>query len=169
MAFRFQISANFLSWPNSCACCGGNADTKLHASASRTTGKRVRHTTTSSWKVPYCSQCVRHKEAYESASNWLVASFVLGLIAWFFVAKASSGSVGFFVGMVVALLGFWPCSKAQKQARSLMLSSCCSPTSAVQYIEWHGTFHTFVFASKSYLESFLAANSRKKRSEITHL
>ena len=169
MAFRFQISANLLSWPNLCACCGGSPDTKLNASASRVIGKRVRHTTTSSWSVPYCSKCVHHKTVYESASNWLLVSFILGLIVWFFVAKVGGGLIGFFAGIVLALLGFWPFSKAQTQAKSLMLSSCCSQIFAVRYVEWYGTFHTFVFFSKSYLELFLAANSRKKRSEITEV
>jgi hypothetical protein len=169
MAFRFQISANLLSWPSSCACCGGDADTKLRASAARTTGKRVQRTTTSWWEVPYCSQCVRHKEAYDSASIWLWASWVLGVFVWFLVAQVLSASVGFFVGAIVALLGIWPYQAARTRARTLMLSNCCSPTAAVRYVEWHGTFHTFVFASKSYLELFLAANSRKKRSDITQI
>lgn len=169
MAFRFQISANLLTWPSLCACCGGQADTKIRASASRTTGKRVQHTTTSSWEIPYCSQCIKHKEAYESAFKWLLVGLLLGLVVWFFIAQISSTLIGFFIGIIVALLGILPYAKAKSEAEALMRPRCSSVTSTVKYVAWHGTVHTFIFASKSYLDLFLAANSSKNRSDITNV
>lgn len=169
MAYRFQISANLLNWPHSCACCGGDADTKLRASASRTTGKRVQNTTTSWWEVPYCLHCIRHKQVFDAASKWLWAGLICGALVWFFATSGGNASIGFLIGVAVALFSIWPYCAARARARALMLSNCCSSTSAVSYLEWHGTFHTFIFASKSYVDLFLAANSRKKRSDITQV
>jgi len=169
MAYRVQISANLLTWPRECSCCGGNTDTKFRASASRTTGKRVRNTTTSWWEVPYCYQCIRHKETFESAAIWLSVSFVAGAFLWYFVAQSSSAMVGFIVALVVVVIGFIPYNKVVNKAKEQMSESCCSLTEPVQYTEWHGTFHTFVFASKAYLDLFLSENSRKKRSDITEV
>jgi hypothetical protein len=167
MPYRFQISANLLTWPRNCACCGGQADSQLRASASRTTGKRVQRTTTSSWEVPYCSRCVRHKSMFDSAKTWLMLGAVAAIIAWIAVVQSASGGAGFIVGSVVFGLSLLPYNAAQARARGHMLPSCCTPAAAVQYLEWHGSFHTFVFNNRAYLDSFLAANDRKKRSDIT--
>lgn len=170
MAYRFQISANLLTWPRKCACCGDSADNHLKASASRTTGKRVRTTKTSWWEIPYCSSCLKHKASFESAGSWLVAGFLFGIVTWYFAASASnSGLIGFIAGMILLLLSFWPYRQAVKVAKLKMKPECCSPGSAVRYIEWHGTMHTFVFESKSYLDSFLSSNSGKKRSDIKEI
>lgn len=167
MAYRFQISANLLTWPRNCACCGDSADNHLKASASRTTGKRVRTTKTSWWEVPYCSSCLSHKASFESAGSWLVAGFSFGIVAWYFTASASnSGLIGFIAGLIIFLLSFWLYSQAEKAARLKMKPGCCSLSSAVRYVEWSGTVHTFVFENKAYLDSFLSSNSGKKRSDI---
>jgi hypothetical protein len=167
MAYRFQISANLLSWPPSCACFGVDADTKLRASAFRTTGKRVKHTTTSWWEVPYCSRCMHHKRVFDATAKWPVIGFVIGLLVWFLGGQNGNAEAGFFAGTLLGSLTIIPYRAGRLKARALMLPTCCTPSSAVSYIEWHGTFHTFVFASKLYLESFLSANSKKKRSDIT--
>jgi len=169
MAFRVQISANLLTWPSECSCCGRSSDAKFRASASRTTGIIVRNTTTSWWDVPYCSQCVRHNEAFESAANWFSVSFVLGMFLWYFVAQSSGTIAGFIAGLVVTILGFIPYKIAVNQAKVIISESCCSLTNPVKYVEWHGSFHTFVFSSKAYLESFLSENSGKKHSDITEV
>jgi hypothetical protein len=36
---------------------------------------------------------------------------------------------------------------------------------AVAYAGWYGTFHTFVFANRDYLDAFTAANARKTMSD----
>jgi hypothetical protein len=169
MAFRVQISANLLTWPNECSCCGRNANTKFRAVASRTTGMIVRNTTTSCWEVPYCSQCVRHKETFKSAENWFSASFVLGVFVWYFVTQLNGAITGFIAGVVVAILGVIPYKNAVNKTKKTMSESCCCLTNPVQYLEWHGTSHTFVFASKAYLDLFLSANCREKHSDITEV
>jgi hypothetical protein len=170
MPYRFQISANQLSWPHSCACCGADADAKLRAAASRTTGKRVQSTTTSWWEIPYCSRCKQHKRAFEVAAKWPWVGLGL-VVAVCCLASMSTSAVG--IGLVVAgalgLFSIFQYRAAKSSARALMLPTCCTETSAVQYTKWHGTFHTFVFASKSYLDLFLVANRSKKRSDITQV
>lgn len=161
MAYKFQISANLLSWPKSCTCCGNSADTHIRASASRTTGKRVKHTKTSWWEVPYCSGCLQHKQAFDAAGNWILAGLVLGIAIWFFV--------GFTPGILLTCASILPFSMAQSSAKRRMKKTCCSPSAAVRYLEWHGTIHTFVFESKLYLDNFLSNNSSKKRSDIKNV
>ena len=170
MAYQFQISANILSWPQQCACCGEEANGELHAAASRTTGKRVQNTTTKSWTVPYCKRCLHHKQQWDAASKiagywtaagvlaWLVFTFISG--HWFISALAC---------VAAAIWGAREQGKAQEEARKLMCPTCSSPYDAVRYLEWHGTFHTFVFESKTYLDSFALVNSRKSMSNVREL
>jgi hypothetical protein len=167
--FVFKLQQTFLHGLVSAHAVGGYADTKFHASASQTTGKIVRNTTASRWAIPYCSQCVRHKEAFKSAENWFSVSFVLGVFVWYFVAQSNDAIVGFIAGLVVAILGGIPYKKAVNQAKEIMSESCCSLTNPVQYVEWHGTSHRFVFTSKAYLDLFLSANSSEKCSDITEV
>lgn len=167
MAFHFQISARLLHWPRSCACCGDAADSHMRAAASKTTGKRVQHTKTSWWEVPYCNACLAHKATYESADWWIWASLIAGVIAWIVIGqKSSSGTLGFLVGAAILGAGFWPQSKAKDAARAQMKSTCCTPKAAVRYLNWHGTFHTFVFESEQYTNEFLASNGQKNRSDV---
>jgi len=170
MAYRVQISANMLSWPRACACCGRAADAHIRATSSRTTGKRVRRTTTSWWEVPYCSACVKHKVKFESAHNWLVAGLVIGILAWPLIGVfTGNGIAGFLVGVLIFLVCLSPYNSAKKSALGLMNQECSTPWSAVRYIDWHGTFHTFIFHNRAYLDSFLVANNRKTRSDITRV
>jgi hypothetical protein len=167
MAYQFQISARILSWPRNCACCGDTANVHIRAAASKTTGKRVQHTKTSWWEVPYCSACLAHKASYEAVVWWLWGGLAAGVVAWILIAQASSsGMAGFIVGVIIAGSGVWPYSKARAAARAKMKPSCCTPTAAVRYLEWYGSFHTFVFESESYMDEFLAANGRKTRSDV---
>ena len=170
MAYHFQISARFLSWPRRCACCGDNADSNMRASASRTTGKRVQNTTTSWWEVPYCSSCLSHKSSYESAGLWLAGGLLAGIASWIYIAYDSgNGTVGFSVALTVLSASFWPYRTARARARGQMKTSCCAPGAAVRYVKWHGTFHTFVFESEAYTNDFLEANGKKTRSDVTQV
>lgn len=167
MAYQLQVSAKILSWPRQCACCGGEASGELQATASRTTGKRVQRTTTSWWHVPYCTSCLNHKAAYDEASKWSGRGVGAGLGAWLlFGWLTGSGWFGLAICVVLGVLGIWYEGKAKGEARRLMCETCAAPSSAVRYIEWHGTFHTFVFENRAYLESFIAANARKTMSDV---
>ena len=167
MAYRVQISANMLSWPRLCACCGENPDTELRAAASRTTGVRVKHTTTSGWDVPYCSHCIKHTAAHAGASAWLYLGPIVALGLWWFLGQSNDDPrIGVIAAGGSMLLSICLFCVARVRATGLMFESCGSVTPAVRYLAWHGTFQTFVFSSKSYLDRFLATNSRKHRSDV---
>jgi hypothetical protein len=167
MPYRVQISANMLSWPRLCACCGENPDAELRAAASRTTGVRVKHTTTSGWDVPYCSHCIKHTAAHAGASAWLYLGPIVALGLWWFLGQqfddARTGVIAAGGSMLLSICLF---CLVRVRATRLMLESCGSVTPAVRYLAWHGSFQTFVFSSKSYLDLFLAANSRKHCSDV---
>jgi hypothetical protein len=167
MAYQFQISAKLLHWPRKCACCSEPSNALIRASASKTKGKRVRHTTTSSWEVPYCTVCLSHKAAFDAASWWLIGGFVLGLLLWLLITNGTGSGIGGFIpGALVFGASFWPFVKAQASARAQMRPTCCTPAVAVRYLGWYGTFHTFQFSSKTYTDEFLRANSSKNRSDV---
>lgn len=46
---QIDLSGNKFTFPHCCACCGGDPETSLTASASKSKGKKVVHTTTKSW------------------------------------------------------------------------------------------------------------------------
>ena len=162
MPYQFQISARVLNWPRQCACCAGTPDSNLRASASRTTGKRVKHTTTYWWEVPYCSTCLSHKAAYEAAFWWLWLGLGFALLIWY----AIGGTAGLAVGLGVLVASFWPFGKAKAKARAQMKGTCCNPVAAVRYRGWYGSVHTFEFDSETYTTAFLDANGRKTRSDV---
>lgn len=167
MTYQLQISAKILSWPRQCACCGGEANAELRAAASRTTGKKVQNTTTYWWHVPYCIRCLEHKNAYDVASKWATVGVVCGIAAWPLIGWITgSGWLGFAVCIALGTLCVWYQGKSRGEARKLMCETCAVPSDAVRYLDWHGTFHTFAFENKSYLDSFVAMNSRKTMSDV---
>lgn len=167
MPYQFQISAKILSWPRKCACCGDVPDSHLRAGASKTTGKRVINTRTSWWGVPYCTGCLAHKDAYDSANGWIGGGAAAGIALWCLIGFGmGSGLIGFVVGSAVVVAGYRQCGQAREASRTKMKPSCCSQSAAVRYLDWHGTFHTFEFESDSYLDEFLAINGRKTRSDV---
>jgi len=188
VAYQIQISAKLLKWPKLCACCCEPADDVLRISASHTTGKRVQNTKTYWWDVPYCKHCLNHLNYVNKpvSSGPLFSSVPIlvryglfaGMFVWFMATPILQNIVaGFFVGLLVFIASFIPGHKTreahQKAIRddhlSMMKTSCCSLNRAIHYIDWYGTTHTFVFANKSYLDSFLIANAGKNRSDVKQL
>jgi hypothetical protein len=170
MAYQVQISANMLTWPKMCVCCcSAEVTGKLRTSASRTRGVRVKRTTTSSWDVPYCSRCLAHIDAYSAARLWVYIGLVSSLGLWWIVTAKFGNDAGIWSAcglMVVSLCLF---AYARARATEEMAESCCNVTASVRYLAWYGTFQTFVFSSKAYLDLFLAANSRKHRSDVVEV
>lgn len=165
--YRLQVSAKILSWPRNCVCCMEEANAQFRAAASRTTGKRVQHTTTSWWDIPYCHACLAHKAKFDSAPWAFVPLALLGIVVWIAVSVAAENQgIGVLLGLPIALLGIWPYRKALQNARSSLRPSCTAEKAAVQYVSWHGSFHTFTFTSRAYLDRFVAANGRKTMSDI---
>ena len=82
--FCVQISARIVRWPGVCACCCNPADTSIEVRSTRITGKKVIHSHTKSWDVPYCRRCLAHIQAAKAlqAFSMLVIhlSAVFGLL-----------------------------------------------------------------------------------------
>lgn len=157
MAYRFQISAQHLSWPPYCACCGTAKERYVSVCSHRNKGRRVVWQTTRKWKVPYCNNCALHRQKTEIAAPLLKVGLFLTLV-W-----VAFGMYGLVVATLpLVLLG----AVLQGLAKSSRKSTCCSTGSAVRYEWWHGATHSFVFSNHAYLEAFLESNSRKARSEV---
>jgi hypothetical protein len=167
MAFLLQVSANILNWPRMCACCGEVADTLFRAAASHTKGKRVQHTTTKWWEVPWCGRCAEHSRWFSLSQNVLTFGLVAGGAAILFAAVSEANRI---IAIVIGVLLFasttWAFRAATGRARLLTRTSCAATMVPVRYTDWHGTFHTFTFESRGYLEAFITANNRKTMSDV---
>jgi hypothetical protein len=166
MAFQLQISAKILNWPRSCACCCGPADREVPAAASRTTGKRVQHTKTYWWNVPYCSRCTDHARLYAQAPMWLTVGLILATVTGILFLASDHPVIGVLVFAALLSGGVWAYLQALKNASAYLAPGCSTRRIAVKYVEWYGTSHTFIFANRAYLQSFIDANSRKTMSDV---
>lgn len=158
-----QLSARTISMPNFCACCGGNADSQVHFTASRTTGKRVTHTTTRGWSFPYCGRCVEHSAAWNSRYTAFASIVIVSVLAGltYFGEPSAAGAI-FIIGNLGALaVSISNMSAREKRARALCTPNCQGPGSAVAYHGWQGSVQTFDVASTRFAEAFLRANNSK--------
>lgn len=167
MSFSVQISANILSWPRVCACCGDVADTHFRAEASHTKGKRVKHTTTKWWEVPWCSGCAEHSRWFSLSQTALAFIFVVSGVSLVVAFISDTNRIAaILIGGILLAASIWAFRATIARARSLCRANCTARTIPVRYVDWHGTFHTFTFESRSYLDAFIAANDRKTRSDV---
>jgi hypothetical protein len=192
--YSVEISARIIHWPGVCACCCHPANTSIEVSSTRTTGKRVIHTQTKSWEVPYCERCLDHIEAAKALRAFstfvihlsVVFGLVGGVLAFFVFLALCQRSVPMAVILGLVITGltaaiviptFWWChakyqrdvkaKKAQRkrledQLNALLSQSCCEEDElAAEYGGWHGSVHTFYFASKQFAGAFERANPGK--------
>ena len=157
MEYPVKVSARILSWPAICSCCNKERDTKVSATHTRVSGRRVIRTTTSSWEVPYCSICREHLEKAKS-SKFYKNLMWFGILLLFL----TSGS-GYFGIISLALIGIgYKVNRNKiKEAESLMKKSCCNVWEAVKYKGYYGTVHSFVFLNEKYANSFTKLNAKK--------
>ena len=82
-------------------------NSRLTASASKSSGKRVVHTKTNAWDIPYCRGCVGHVKAAQFAKNLGVTitfiSIAVGAVKGYH-STAAEGWQAFWVGFVSALV-----------------------------------------------------------------
>lgn len=189
-----QISARIVRWPGVCACCCQPADTSIEVSCTRVTGKKVIHTQTKSWDVPYCRRCFAHIKAAKAlrAFSMLVIhlSIVFGLVGAALALLAAvavyqrSVSSAVVLGLLLAavttaiiLLTFSWCqakyqrnvqakkvqrARLEQKLNALLSQSCCDECRlAAQYDGWHGSVHTFYFASGQFASAFERSNPGK--------
>jgi hypothetical protein len=87
-----------IQWPQICACCLGRADDVYQTTHTRVTGKKVIHTDSRWWKVPYCSNCLDHMDAEARARSITAAGayavLVSGILLGLFVASFGSCCCG---------------------------------------------------------------------------
>jgi hypothetical protein len=96
---------------------------------------------------------------------------IFGLIAsgaaTLFAAVSEGNRIAAIViGVFFLAATIWAFRAATARARSLTRTSCAARMVPVRYADWHGTFHTFTFESRDYLEAFIAANNRKTMSDV---
>lgn len=146
---KVEVSAKNISIPRQCVCCAGTASVDLQASASK---KRGKSQYTNSWSFPYCTQCVAHIGRYNFAVGVLVAGLVLGFLGAVFIERWYGAIAGLGIAAWILLLN---------SAKSMLGSTCVCTGPAVAYLGWHGTLHSFRFASQAYGLEFMLANRSK--------
>jgi hypothetical protein len=181
-----QISARIIRWPSVCACCTQRADANVEISSTRITGKKVIHTQTKAWAIPYCRRCLVHIQAAKDLKSFSMVvghlsvalgflGVLLAVILWVAGAILAILALAITAGLVLAT--FRRChEKYQRDCRakqaqradlerrlqSLLSHSCCEREKlAASYEGWHGSVHTFLFSSSQFAGAFEQANPGK--------
>jgi len=157
---KVELSGHKFDFPRHCACCDAGAQTTLSVSASRSTGKRVKHTTSKAWDFPYCATCVEHVQAAKWATIGAISTFVCGV----FLALASGAnsplpSTAIFWSGVAGSIAIYVVLLAR--AKNMCHAQCSGVRTAVAYQGWHGTLHKFKISSPAYSHRFMTANQSK--------
>jgi|SRR5579863_1041253 len=158
---RIDLSGHSFVFPAKCACCGGPADAELAVSAIKTTGKRVVHTKTNVWDVPYCINCVRHVKAVEAAKALAWVLGILSVVIGVFLGYAVNSGTGIIMGGLALLGTGMVYANRLSQARSQCGSTCVCVGRAVAYLGWHGTLHQFEVLSAPFARDFMTSNQGK--------
>lgn len=158
---RVDVSGNSFQFPAECACCGRPSNVSLGLALTKTSGKKVVHSRTTAWDIPYCAPCAAHIAAMDRARTMatvLVAT--LGLLALFSLCGGYAG-LGVFlliVGLVAAAVIH---NRLSAAARAMCSPECACADRSVRYLYWHGTHHAFDMASPRFALAFMRANVKK--------
>jgi len=159
---RVDVSGHRFVFPNQCACCSATPDCELTVTASRSRGKRVVHTETKSWDVPYCVRCIGHVKAVGAARSLATLltflSILLGGVIGFGVDPFLGATFG-----ILALFGTVVFHRRQLgQIRAeCNAHSCVNADKAIVYLGWQGTLHRFEIESQRFACDFMKANQNK--------
>jgi len=166
--YQIQLSARTVQWPAQCACCNGRAETTLRATTTRTTSKRLVTAARRHWDVPYCAACLGHIQKQRAAASTRKTGIGLAIVLAFLATFTTD--YGLALGILAGLLLAGSISRSRalhEQAIALIIpEACASAAVAVEYLEWYGTLHTFVFTNPEYLDAFLLANDQKEHSDV---
>jgi hypothetical protein len=146
---KVEVSAKFISIPRYCACCGDTPTTELSAQASK---KRGNTKYTNSWSFPYCARCAGHVAGRDTAATILAVGVIVAFAFMFFIGWWSLAVVGLSIAIWIV---------RSNRAKSDCGPNCASSGAAVNYLGWHGTMHSFFFASRDYAAKFMSANLGK--------
>jgi hypothetical protein len=89
-----------------------------------------------------------------------------GVVLWLLAYLNGATLFAWVLGLLAIAGGIWGCRAAHATGLANLRPSCSARTAPIRYVEWHGTFHTFVFASHQYLQAFVEANERKTMSDV---
>jgi hypothetical protein len=131
------------------------------------TEQRYRHSSTASWKIPYCNACISHAKQHSASDSNKAGVVFLALIFGCYVGYTFSVWLGVLValGLAIALPLLWEMFFG-KQIDSQLKPSCSTKSYAVEFKSFHGYSMDFVFSNREYLNLFLATNSSKNHSSV---
>jgi hypothetical protein len=158
---RVDVSGYQFTFPMSCACCSGVANAQLTVSASKSSGKRVVHTKTQVWDIPYCTHCLQHVKAVEEAATVAKILTLLSVVGGGFVWYAAAPWIGILLaisGLIGTIILY---NHQMTKARGMRSASCVSVAKAVAYLGWYGTLHRFEIVSVDFARNFMVENQRK--------
>jgi hypothetical protein len=164
-----------LYWPPFCACCGAKADTERRIGIRKVkSGWSSTKVTTTTWPVPYCSNCALHIRPKRSITEILLmlvflcaGFFAVGAVGLLFSNKLSVKSLLLLLFILLNALIAGVCTHYAMIARDKILKSLIGTTcsvsperggGAVGYIVDDGNYQTFRFLSPSYATAFRSAN-----------
>ena len=162
-----EVSGQRFVFPQQCACCGGPSNTTLHAAHSKTWGKRVIHTKTSSWEFPYCSACIDHVRSYGYAPGVAVLFAVLVIVIGTLIGSAITWTeevlgyglmAAIFFTIAAGIVGY---VRQARKARGMCSATCVYVGRAVTYVNWYSSVHSFNIMSSKYAALFMLANAKK--------
>ena len=159
-----QISARIIEWPSVCPCCDRKADARLAISHTRTWGKRVVHSETKEWNIPYCGGCISHARAHTTAMTTLACAFLLPIIIAGAVALFGreyfvelTGIIGGGIFFICGIIWLTKSSTASRMSSP----ACCTRGYAAKFNGWDGTVQTFQFAHDDFENGVRALNRGK--------
>ncbi|HWZ45504.1 MAG TPA: hypothetical protein VNW97_18665 [Candidatus Saccharimonadales bacterium] len=158
---RVDVSGHQFTFPPTCACCNSAADRQLTISASKSSGKRVIHTKTQVWDIPYCAHCLAHVGAADRAAGTAKLLTILSLLAAVFLWYLTSFYIALIFGILAIIGTAILHGKQMSNARAMCSPACMSVSRAIAYLGWHGTLHRFEVLSPNFARDFMAANQRK--------
>ena len=159
---QVDLSGQKFVFPPQCACCGNPPQATLTAVATRTTGKRVVHTTAKSWDFPYCAQCLAHVQAADQAKTTALCLVIASLLAaaclYFFTGIAVLACIAAVGGIGGSIAAY---NNMMLKAKAQCATTCACVQRAVQYLGWQGTCHMFEVVSHAHALAFMTTNQKK--------
>src|SRR5262249_40607934 len=122
--------------------------------------KRVIHSETRSWSIPYCGRCLDHISRLRTA-KWVTTALAV-LAAIVVVSESSSGNGAAAVIAALVLGGgvTWAWGRLVRRGPAPGVETCATVAEAVAYLGWEGSFHSFEFSSLDYTVRLARANER---------
>jgi hypothetical protein len=163
---RISLSAEKISVPISCICCGQKPDQEFEISLTKTRGKKKISSTTRTLAFPSCSTCMAHAKAIRQARRFMISFMILG--ALILISSFNSRNTLFWVLLLISGLLFFVYGISAglgklKQARALKHPTCAGddPKKLISYIDWHSRTKVLEVRSEPYAFALMAANKTK--------